>query len=625
VAERGVPVSRLVTFVAAALAALAAAAAAAANPASLQTTAIGRTPFPQRAFVLDLPRAGSVGARDVTVTENGAPVTDISLRPLAASGLRYGVVLALDASDSMAGAPFASALDAARSFIAKRAEGERIALLAFNGSLNILQAPTLDAGALAGSLAHPPALSYGTRIVDAVGASLRLLAQTKVSAGAVVLLSDGADVGSHGSLARVLAQARAQHVRVFTVALRSASLDRSLLQAIAQATGGTYSETTSTRGLAPVYAALGQRLASEYVLEYRSTAAPSSHVDVAISVAGAGVSHARYTSPTQSGLQPFHRSLLTRFLLSWVSLAFLSLLVAGLAGWTLHLLIERTRPRIVERVEAFVGSGAPAASRPRGRRRGAGAAGTRNARGWLARLEQDLEIARIEIPAGRVVIGVTAVTLALGMLLALISPVLFLLALLVPLAARTLIGRKLRNVRSEFAEQLPPNLQILASALRAGHSFLGAFASSVDNAHEPSRSELGRVLADERLGVPTDEAIRRVAVRMESRDLEQVALLAELARTTGGNSAEVLDTVVQTIRERADVRRLVRTLTAQGRMARWILTGLPVVTGFGFYLIQPAVMAPMLHSIFGQVLLVAAAAMVAAGSFAIQRIVDIEI
>ena len=67
-----------------------------------------------------------------------------------------------------------------------------------------------------------------------------------------------------------------------------------------------------------------------------------------------------------------------------------------------------------------------------------------------------------------------------------------------------------------------------------------------------------------------------VAVRMASRDLEQVALLAELQRTAGGNAAEVLDTVVETLRERADLRRLVQTLTAQGRLARWILSALPI-------------------------------------------------
>jgi tight adherence protein B len=527
----------------------------------------------------------------------------------------------------MAGKPFASALDAARTFIAHRANDEQIGLLAFNGSIDVLQAPTSQTRPLAASLARPPALAYGTRIVDAVSASLRLLSRSKVSSGAVVLLSDGADVGSRSALDGVLAQARTQHVRVFTVALQSTSLDPKLLQTLASATGGTYAETASARHLAPIYSTLGRRLASEYVLQYQSTSAPRSHVNVAISVAGVGAAEAAYTAPTPSGLRPFHRSLASRFLLSRVSLALLALFVAGLVGWMLHLLLERRQPPLVERIEAFAGAEQPR-PRPTGPRRRASraaAAGSLRAQGWLARLERDLEIARIEIPAGRVAIGAAAVTLVFGVVLGAISPVLCLLALLVPVTARAAVAHKLRGVRNEFAEQLPPNLQVLASALRAGHSFLGALVSTVENAHEPSRSELGRVIADERLGVSIDEAVRRVADRMQSRDLEQVALLAELARTTGGNSAEVLDTVVQTIRERTDVRRIVRTLTAQGRMARWILTALPPVTAFGFYLIEPAVMSPLLHSTFGQLLLVVAAGMVAAGSFAIQRIVDIEI
>jgi tight adherence protein B len=241
------------------------------------------------------------------------------------------------------------------------------------------------------------------------------------------------------------------------------------------------------------------------------------------------------------------------------------------------------------------------------------------------RLERDFDIARIETDPARAVLLTGAVTAASAVLLFAVSPILALLALLIPVYGRATVGRRLRAARSEFAEQLPPNLQVLAAALRAGHSLLGAISSTVENAHEPSRGELARVVADERLGVPIEDSIRRVAERMKCRDLEQVALLAELARTTGGNSAEVLDVVVGTIRERADLRRLVRTLTAQGRLARWILTGLPIACGLGFYVIQPDVMSPMLHSAFGQVLVVVAACMVFAGSLVIQRIVDIEI
>ena len=122
-----------------------------------------------------------------------------------------------------------------------------------------------------------------------------------------------------------------------------------------------------------------------------------------------------------------------------------------------------------------------------------------------------------------------------------------------------------------------------------------------------------------------EDAIRKLARRMANRDIEQVALLAELQRTSGGNSAEILDTVVGTIRERAEIRRLVRTLTAQGRMARWILTALPIVlTGF-LWLVHPDVMANFFTSSNGQIALLVAALMVAAGSLIIQRIVDIDV
>jgi tight adherence protein B len=125
--------------------------------------------------------------------------------------------------------------------------------------------------------------------------------------------------------------------------------------------------------------------------------------------------------------------------------------------------------------------------------------------------------------------------------------------------------------------------------------------------------------------VPIDEALRRVAERMQSRDLDQVALVAELQRTTGGNVAEVLDVVVATIRDRQDVRRMVKTLTAQGRMARWVLTCLPIFTGFAFYLIQPRIVGPFYSATIGQIVLVMASIAVICGSLAIQRIVEIEV
>jgi tight adherence protein B len=240
-------------------------------------------------------------------------------------------------------------------------------------------------------------------------------------------------------------------------------------------------------------------------------------------------------------------------------------------------------------------------------------------------LDEQLDIGGIRASSRWVVLVTMAATLAAVVILGTVAPVFAVLGLGTPLITRAWIKRSVRKVRDEFAEQLPPNLQVLVSGLRAGYTLPGAMTSMVEHASEPSRRELGRAITDEQLGVPLEEAIRRVATRMASRDLEQLAILAELVRTTGGNAAEVLDAIVFTIRERQDIRRLVRTLTTQGRLARWILTGLPIATGLAFWAIQPRIVGSTWKTTSGEVLLVIAAAMITAGSLIIQRIIEIEV
>jgi tight adherence protein B len=161
--------------------------------------------------------------------------------------------------------------------------------------------------------------------------------------------------------------------------------------------------------------------------------------------------------------------------------------------------------------------------------------------------------------------------------------------------------------------------------MRAGHSFSAALSVMAEEAPEPTRRELARAIADERLGVPVEDALHAVARRMASRDLEQVALVAALQRETGGNTAEVLDRVTETVRERAALRRMVLTLTAQGRLSRWIVSALPVVLLGVITLINPDYVRPLYTTGFGHVVLALAGVMVISGSLVIKRIVDIKV
>jgi Flp pilus assembly protein TadB/Mg-chelatase subunit ChlD len=606
-------------------------AAGAATPApakesGVQVAPVTRLPFPQRGYVVSVPEARSLDAKSVIVRENGLRVKGISVDSLAGSGLRFGVVLALDASESMTGGPAAAALEAGRTFLTHRTANEEIGIVAFNGEISVLSELTRDGSALRRTLETQPTLAYGTRIYDAIMRSLGLLRDAKLSSGSIVLLSDGTDIGSERSLAQAVDKAKEQQVRVFTIGLRSGAYDPAPLRSIAKSTGGAYAEARSAAELDAVYEQLGAQLAGEYLVRYRSAARPMAQVDVEIAVAELGKASTVYVAPTPSLLPPYHRSALSRFLLSAGSPVVMGLLIALLVCALLFALARRPQTTVVDRVKTF----APA-SRSMSHDMGLAAvlrAPMRNqyAGGWWAKLERDLELARMDASPRKVVALSLAGTIAIAALaVALSAPLLGLLGLTTPLIARGVIRRRLKGVRAEFAEQFPASLQVLASALRAGHSFAGALGVVVDNAREPARGELARVLQDERLGVPPEDAIRKLGRRMANRDIEQVALLAELQRTSGGNSAEVLDTVVSTIRERAEIRRLVRTLTAQGRMSRWILTALPVFLGAFLWLVNPDSMNAFVTSSVGQVSLFVAALMVAAGSVFIQRIVDIDV
>jgi tight adherence protein B len=246
---------------------------------------------------------------------------------------------------------------------------------------------------------------------------------------------------------------------------------------------------------------------------------------------------------------------------------------------------------------------------------------------WLVRLAEDLNVARIKIALGRLAAITAVATVLLGWLLAnaTSSPIGALLAIALP--ALVVIGIRFLadRERRQFDEQLPDNLTVIASALRAGHTFVGALGVMIEDAPEPTRRELRRALADEALGVPLADSLKTVSDRMRSSDFHQVALVATLQRDTGGNTAEVIDVVTETIRERLDVRRLIRSLTAQGRLAGGLLSVLPVLLLLILSLVNPHYMHPLYHNTAGIAFLVLGGVMVITGTVIIQRIVDIEV
>jgi tight adherence protein B len=317
-------------------------------------------------------------------------------------------------------------------------------------------------------------------------------------------------------------------------------------------------------------------------------------------------------------------SLGDRIVTSPITTVVVALVVAAAIGFLVVLILTPRRSGLPERMSEFVSIRALQQDGPAAAEEETDEPQPDN---YWTRLGATLEIANIDV-SPQMLVGGTIVATILVFLLILAgtgSPWWALFALAIPFLVREWVVRTLARRRKRFAEQLPDALQVIASALRSGHSFAGALAVVVESSSEPMKSEMQRVVADEQHGVPVQNSLMVVAERMASRDLEQLAMVAELQRESGGNAAEVIDAVADTVRERFDLQRLVDTLTMQGRMTRWIVSALPIGIVLILQIENPHYLHPLLESTAGKVALALVIAWAVAGSFVIKKIVEIEV
>jgi tight adherence protein B len=626
----------LTALVAVALSVAVAAGASAAEPdAGLRLSQAGNPDFPDRSYLLSLPSGTQARPDQISVREDGRPVSGLSIVPASSASSRgFGVVLAIDTSRSMKGRAIRDAMAAARAFARRRHPSQQIGVVTFSGRTTVALPLTADAHRIEASLSTPPALGRDTHVYDAVDVATRMLAEARVKPASVVVLSDGSDTGSAARPGAVAERARNAGVRVFSVGLRSGAFDPKALAALARGANGSYQEAGNGRDLNRIYDDLGARLANEHLIFYRSLAGPHDRVHVVVRVEGQPTAAtAEYTTPAlRMSIAPYVKN---DFWGSPASFLIVSLVTAMLVVASVYFAFTRPgRRNVRRRVADFVSAAQSDEAQPDDDEAKLVAAGGVLARfgrrfeqmRWWPAFEEELDVAGIGTPATQFAGATFVGTLVLMLFLALLGgPLVAFLGLLAPVFARRFVKFKLGRQRKLFADQLADNLQVISSALRAGHSLVGAMSVSVQNAPEPTKREFGRVVADEKLGVPLEDGLSVVSRRMASRDLVQVMLVASLQRETGGNTAEVIDRVADTVRERADLRRLISTLTAQGRISRWIVTALPLVLLGAISALNPAYLAPLFSTSAGHVMLGLGVFLMIAGSLSIKKIVNIEV
>ena len=179
--------------------------------------------------------------------------------------------------------------------------------------------------------------------------------------------------------------------------------------------------------------------------------------------------------------------------------------------------------------------------------------------------------------------------------------------------------------RKAFVNQLGDCLTTVANAMRAGFSFLQAMELISKEMEPPISEEFARAMREINLGNRMEKVLEEMDVRVGSPDYSLVVTAVLIQRQVGGNLAQILDTISNTINERIRMRREVMTLTAQGRISGWILAGLPIALAAVLSIINPGYLRPLIEEPIGQMAIGGALVLEVIGFIVIQRIVDIEI
>ena len=176
-----------------------------------------------------------------------------------------------------------------------------------------------------------------------------------------------------------------------------------------------------------------------------------------------------------------------------------------------------------------------------------------------------------------------------------------------------------------FTQQLPDVLTMLVGALRAGYGLSQAFDVLVKQLPPPSSTEFARVLRAMTLGVPVQQALDEMAGRIGSDDADLVVTAINVQYEMGGNLAQTLDIIGETVRDRIRMLREIQVLTSRQRLTGYILAALPVFVILAMLMSSPGYIRPMFQPGLPRLLLIVAVLMQVAGFLVIRWILDIEV
>jgi tight adherence protein B len=609
----------VVAVAAAAAACLAAVASGAGASGGFVVKHVALTTYP----TVDVVVKGN-GKRLPPLYENGARIRGLDAQNLGSS---KAIVLAVDRSKSMSGTPLDRASAAAAAFVGRKPHSDLVSVVSF-GSTALTQASlsqsTIDADNALRTMT--PDSVEGTALYDAVVvASTQLAAQT-YPGRVLILLTDGRNVRSLASLDDAVRSARRAGVVVDAIALGNANT--APLRTLTHETGGSLYMSATPASLDSIYRRIGAELDHTWRVSYTTNARPGDQIAVSVASPKApAVSVVVPGRPAQPS-SPWLSGVLYRGALSVLIL----LLVVG-AFFYLSVREAGRLPRSAK-IKRLVRTHTD----PHQQRRERGKRPTLTTllasldrplsglRQWK-RLESLVETAAVPLSATTLIAAGAAVGVLLAVVFgiaaqsALIAFVFLLAGIASPFVVVRLIAA--RRIRA-FERQLPDVLTTIAGSLKVGHGLKAALQTVATEGAPPMSTELRRVLAEERLGRPLEDALVSMCERLGSEDLLYVATAVDVHSQVGGSVAGVFATVAETVRIRQQHRRRVQALSSMGRATAKVLAVMPVVFILLTSLVDPSYTLPFVRSTTGHLLLAYSAVSVVVGFAVLSRMVNVE-
>ena len=596
----------------------------------------------------------TLAASDFSVTESGQAVQGLTVQRLSQTGAAIPVAVALvfDISGSTAGAPLAAAKTAAKDFVAALPPNVRVALISFGTNVNVVRSFTTDHSLLTSGI-NGLVSDDNTSLFDGVLAGSALLDRQSGVQRNMVVFTDGHDTTSKATLGQAVAALHAAGTATTAVLLGTSTADFSVLQRLAGAAkGGAALRAANLSGLHDAFGRAAQALTSQYILTYTASDTTTKDLNISVAATAGGITatdssvvlNARNQVQASSppSLRPPDKPIVSAFggslgLYLGIAAAFLGVLL--FFGMLLYAPAGKASERALQRrLRLYTRGGDRKQKKEQSSSLLGGTALGRGAVSFVERLPRSKDFdekLQVELDkAGWPLRSSEFVLLQVGGFIAgiLIGWALFqrlwlgvVFAVLGVIVPRFLLGAQISRRTSSFLSQLPDTLQLLAGSLQAGYGFLQALDTVAKEAAPPTSTEFARVLSEARLGRPIDEALDGMAERVGGEDFKWVVLAINIQRQVGGNLAQLLTTVANTLREREQVRRQIKVLSAEGRLSAYILVALPFVL-FGYLsIINPDYIHQLTQETIGKIMMIGALVLIGVGAVWMRKVVNIDV